>query len=1203
MYLKQIELENFKSFGGKVTVPLMEGYMAVTGPNGSGKSNIADAILFVLGPRSSKAVRASRITDLIFDGGAAKSKAKFMKVSLVFDNSDRIMPWDDDTVILTRYVKLSENGTDYTSYFFINDQKSSLSEFDTLLTKARISADGYNIVQQGDVTHIVQMGNIERRRILDGISGIASFDADIDKAKGERAEASSNLERIDIIRAEKERQISALEKDREQAKVYLEAKKDLDIANAQMVYRLRDNEKATFDSLGANIALIQKDIEGLRKDKAALLGQRQENEAAVRAKEDEIAAKVGPDYLRIKGDVEQAKIDVATEKSKHDSAVEDAEDQREFREGFVQDVEENRNQYATSAQNLSDLQIRLEGAQADLAAAEEEERRISEETSKHGGELTELQKRLETLERDIDAAGHVQQDAQAKAAGAQAVLDEARVAKAKAEEDLESARFEVKDADWNLQEVKRQAGPQNEIDELGKQIMALKKEEAAKEKEEEELKDIAEKRTAEFNRLSTEKRVSESMNKGSEAMSRILALKESGQMPGIHGTVAELATVDPGYETALSVAAGNKMGAIVVDNKDVAARCIEYLKKNGLGRVTFLPLTELLPGKPRAKAIIALKSTDGYATDFVTYKPEYANVFWYVFGDTLVVGTLDKAKEVMGGVRIVTKAGELIEASGAMTGGTIDKRKVQQFGPSGQSALEAAGAEMRKAVEALAVLRSDLRQLRDAIRQTDDLMRAAGTKGIDMKGKIVAAEAALEQARKGVKSAEEVLSKRTSDVTAAEKALSDAVAALDAANSKLDSLREERTTARDRMAVIAPAGLQERIQKARDAVYCHTQTVTDLLQQIGGLKAEMSGLDKQKEALEEQISKIDSQIAEDEKAASEHAAKVEEFRVRLEAVKRIQDEMESKIEDLKAERDALIQNGYSLDNAVEKAQNGIEAKDGYLQSQTAQMETSRINLEQYEEQVKALTVEVPEPIPSESSLKVAIRQCQAKIDALGHVNLRAIEDYDICKQEYDLMMGQVAILNNRISDLDRLTEDLSRKKKGLFMEAYDAVDSNFKAIYAQLSGGGQAFMALDVPEDPFSGGLQINAKPRNGKMLRLEALSGGEKSLTALAFIFAIQEYQPSPFYVLDEVDMFLDAVNAEMVARRVKESSARTQFIQVSLRKVTLTLADHLIGVTRPPTGISRVIMQPDIAEVSKYEEEALRRQREEGSSDNIEG
>ena len=191
-------------------------------------------------------------------------------------------------------------------------------------------------------------------------------------------------------------------------------------------------------------------------------------------------------------------------------------------------------------------------------------------------------------------------------------------------------------------------------------------------------------------------------------------------------------------------------------------------------------------------------------------------------------------------------------------------------------------------------------------------------------------------------------------------------------------------------------------------------------------------------------------------------------------------------------------------------------------------------------------------------------------------------------------MNDTATLNARINDLNALMDDLSAKKKGLFMRSYDAVNENFKAIYAQLSGGGEAFMGLDDEDDPFAGGLMINAKPKNGKLLRLEALSGGEKSLTALSFIFAIQEYQPSPFYVLDEVDMFLDSVNAEMVAKRVKESSAKAQFIQVSLRKVTLALADHLIGVTRPPSGISKVIMQPDIAEVSGYEEEALRRQKE---------
>ena len=185
-------------------------------------------------------------------------------------------------------------------------------------------------------------------------------------------------------------------------------------------------------------------------------------------------------------------------------------------------------------------------------------------------------------------------------------------------------------------------------------------------------------------------------------------------------------------------------------------------------------------------------------------------------------------------------------------------------------------------------------------------------------------------------------------------------------------------------------------------------------------------------------------------------------------------------------------------------------------------------------------------------------------------------------------------LNRHIRELNDLMDTLTSKKRGLFMSSYEAVNENFKAIYAQLSGGGEAFMGLENEDDPFAGGLMINAKPRNGKLLRLEALSGGEKSLTALSFIFAIQEYQPSPFYVLDEVDMFLDSVNAEMVAKRVKESSSKAQFIQVSLRKVTLALADHLIGVTRPPTGISRIIMQPDLAEVSKYEEEAEAKRKE---------
>ena len=305
--------------------------------------------------------------------------------------------------------------------------------------------------------------------------------------------------------------------------------------------------------------------------------------------------------------------------------------------------------------------------------------------------------------------------------------------------------------------------------------------------------------------------------------------------------------------------------------------------------------------------------------------------------------------------------------------------------------------------------------------------------------------------------------------------------------------------------------------------------------------------------------------------------------------------MEGGIEDLRNQKDALLERKYKLDSDIREVSKEIENAVAAKLSFEAQITIIQQSIDMYRAEVDAITIEVPEPIPSEEEIRRKIRKLENTLSEIGNVNLRAIEDYDEKKRRYDTLMAEVASLNKTIAELTELMDSLGSKKKGLFMQSYDAVNENFKAIYAQLSGGGEAFMGLEDEDDPFSGGLMINAKPKNGKLLRLEALSGGEKSLTALSFIFAIQEYQPSPFYVLDEVDMFLDSVNAEMVAKRVRESSAKAQFIQVSLRKVTLALADHLIGVTRPPTGISKVIMQPDLAEVSKYEEEAAKKQQEE--------
>ena len=1192
MYLRQIELENFKSFGGKVTVPLMEGYMAITGPNGSGKSNIGDAIMFVLGPKSPKAVRAGRITDLIFSGGASKSRAKSMTVSLVFDNSDRILPWDDDTVRLTRYVKLSDNGEDYTSYFFINDQKSTLGEFDSLLTKARISADGYNIVQQGDVTHIVQMSNMERRRILDGISGISSFDADIAKAQGEKKEATDNLNLIDVLREDKEKQLKALEKDREQAKIYLATKNQLDVSKAQLTVRQRDREVATRANLTEHVVKLEGELETIRKEKTDLLAQHDLNEQAIVDKEKEIEEQAGPEYRKIKADIEQTKISLATEKDRVAAAEEEIQNQTETKAGFLESIEQNRNTYRTVSEGLNDLNIQYEAATADFEDAKKEEARISEETSKHGGELTELQKKLESLVKQIDEASDKEQNAKVAEASAKAVLEHAKLTRADAEESVQTARFDVKDAESNYKEVEKEVGPSKGTD-LSKKLLELKGEEGRLELKEADLKKAWESRTAEFNKLSAEKRVSDSYNSAGEAVSRIMNLKNTGEIQGIRGTVAELAKVEPGYETALGVAAGGKMQAVVVETDAVAAKCIQYLKSNGLSRVVFLPLNKMMPGKPRAKAIMVLKRTEGYATDFLDFKPEYANVFWYVFQDTLVVRDLDTAREIMGGIRIVTREGELLEASGAMAGGTINKRNITKFGPTAQGALDEAAESVRKAADALEIVRGQLRDLRNTIRATDDEMRKVLNSDAEGRGKLAAAQAASEQAKKNLRAAEEALAKAVKEDEVAEKDLVAKSAAAREAEALLTGLRDERTKANDRMAVIAPAGLQEKIQAVRDRVYECNQIVSDLNNQIVAAKAELTGLDKQKEAYDFQVSEADKKINAQRESIAGREETIAKLDLELEALRKIEAELESGLQDLKTQKDELIQKRYSLDSSIQNAQTKIEAKEGVIESQRAQIKIVEQNIEALEAEVAKITIEVPEPIPSEEALKRTIRECEEKIDSLGAVNMRSIEDYDVRKKEYDLMIEQIGRLNKQIAELDKLTEDLTSRKKGLFMESYDKVNENFQKIYAELSGGGEGFMKLENEENPFEGGLLINAKPRNGKLLRLDALSGGEKSLTALSFIFAIQEYQPSPFYVLDEVDMFLDAVNSEMVAKRVKESSRKAQFIQVSLRKVTLTMADHLIGVTRPPSGISRIIMQPDLNEVSKYEEEALKNQK----------
>ncbi|MBQ3685447.1 MAG: chromosome segregation protein SMC [Candidatus Methanomethylophilaceae archaeon] len=1188
MYLKQVELENFKSFGGKLTVPLMEGYTAITGPNGSGKSNITDAILFVLGPKSSKAVRAGKLTDLIFDGGKSKNKASYTKVSLVFDNTDRLMPWDDDEVRLTRYVKLSDNGQDYSSYFYVNDRKSTMSEFDTLLTKARISADGYNMVQQGDVMRIVQMGNSERRRILDSISGIASFDADIEKAKGERFEAETNLDRVTIITGELETELKRLERDRSDAQRYLEAKGALDIAKAQYSHRMLQMETAKLESINDQIGRISKRVEDDTQKRDAKRLEQKAKEEEIAAKEEEIAAKIGPEYKEIKQKIEDARVDLATKRSVVENAESDLEQQSEFRRNFEESLASNEGNIKQIQASRDDQRIRLEELEGMEKAAVAEERSISEQIASTGGEQQELQVRQEQVEKDVDACSEELREAQGRMSKAEASSEEAHSSFEALDTKAQNIDFEIKDAKWSLEQLKAEAGPS--IEDYGQKVLALKGKERELEKQEQELDAAYRRIDQEYNALQAEKKVSQRVNRGAEAVEAILSLRNRGEMKGIHGTIQELATVDKGYETALAVAAGGKMQAVVVDDDQIAADCIGYLKREKLGRVTFLPLNKMMGGKPRAKAIMSLKDTDGYAIDLIDFDQRYYNAFWYVLGDTLVANNMDTARRIMGGIRIVTVAGELIDPSGAMSGGNISQQNLLKFGTASEDKLTELGEKLRKAMDALEGVRTELRRVRDDIRAADDEMRNASSSGMAQREQMAQLSGSIKELERSKKEVSEQIAAVRAKVADADREFSDAKDAFTKLSARMTELTDERQRIKARIAEIAPAELQARIQSVRNELYNIREEKSGVVTEISGANVEIEGYRKQNESLQMQLDRVLEQIKEDEDAIEQGTAAMERAKIDLEALKQIEAEMESGIEDLRNQKDALKDQWYTLDSQLKELAKDIENSLASKSSFEAQAITQQAAIEARKAEVAAITIEVPEPIPSEEEIRRTIRAKETVIAEIGNVNLRAIEDYDEKKARYDKLMAEVADLNSTIKGLNDLMDDLSAKKKGLFMAAYDAVNANFKAVYAELSMGGEAFMGLENEDDPFEGGLMINAKPRNGKLLRLEALSGGEKSLTALAFIFAIQEYQPSPFYVFDEVDQNLDSVNSELVAKRIVKSSAKAQFIQVSLRKVTLAMADHLIGVTRPPSGISKVIMQPDLAEVSSYEEQAAK-------------
>ncbi len=1176
MHINEIILDQFKSFGQKTRIPLYEDFTTISGPNGSGKSNIIDAVLFALGLARTRGMRAQRLPDLIYnpgyDDGDNSGGAREASVTVVLDNTDRTLDrsqvinaagsekiGDVDEITIRRRIKETE--ANYYSYYYLNDRSVNLSDIRELLAGAGVTPEGYNVVMQGDVTEIINMTPTERREIIDEIAGVAEFDAKKADAFEELETVNERIDKAETRIEEKRDRLTQLEDEREAALEYQSLREE----KAEYEGYLKAAELADKREQQAD---LEDDIEQLnaeRADRQAILDKRRGE--VTRLEEDledlnaEIEHKGEDEQLELQREIETIKGEIERYNDRIDAAekrIEEAQAKR--REAFVEhdhkkeeldDIEatirETKLEQSSIKAQIKDQKVELADVQAEIEAVD--------------AEYDQLKKRLQELRADRETAKDRRNELQREQ---DRLLDAAR----RRSDELETAQDRIETLRARQEELAtRRSELERELEKAQRNkenivsvVEDLTAQKRAKTDALDDLDAELEAKQQEYAELEAK-----AEREGSQSYGRAVTTVLDADIEGVHGTIGQLGAVADKFATACETAGGGRLANIVVDDDSVGQRCIEQLKQRNAGRATFLPLTEMetrgLPTPPNDPGVI------GFAYNLVEFDKQYAGVFSYVLGSTLVVEDIETARQYMGQYRLVTLAGELIEKSGAMTGGSTSGSRYS-FSKTGGGKLERVAAEITELQDRRSELKTDLRELEDrlenarnrrseaadAVRSIEADLDELDKQEADLETELEETKATMTELKEKRESVNETMEEIEADIE-------EATTTIEELDAEIDEVEAE----------LADSELPALTDKA-DAIRDEIETLQDRQDE---LEATLNEQQLEKQYIEETIEDLNADIeaaqntvAEQRDQIESYETEIEERNEQLEAKRAAVEELETELTELKAERDTLREK-------LQAAKQKQDAAKAALRDIEDTLTDKRDDLDQLSWEIDQLAEEVgdydPDTIPSHDEVTTAIEEFEAEMEALEPVNMLAIE-------EYDEVADELATLEERNEELiaerdainDRI-QSFEQQKRETFMAAYEAIDEQFQAIFKQLSDG-SGELVLESPDEPFEGGLTMRAQPADKPIQRLDAMSGGEKSLTALSFIFAIQRYNPAPFYALDEIDAFLDAANAERVGEMVDDLAGDAQFIVVSHRSAMLDRSEHAIGVTMQEDNVSTV-------------------------------
>ncbi len=1197
VYIKRVQLSHFKSFGGTADVPLLTGFTVVTGPNGSGKSNIMDGLMFALGLSSSKGMRADRLPDLVNQSYANRSRQTVeATVAATFCLKDWTaegeLPPDPDEEIdeakrrievrpgleewtVARRLRVTPQGT-YTSSYSINDEPCTLTQLHEQLRRLRIYPEGYNIVLQGDVTGIISMHARERREIIDEMAGVAQFDRKIRQAMGKLDEVKEREDRCHIVERELEEQLQRLAKDRIKAEKYKRLREELQTKQKWEAVLIWEAGKKKADKL-------QSDIEGgdrKQEDLNARIKSIGETIAASTLTLEELNQRVKAlgeaDLLKLQSSLathqaEQRQFErqLAELKNSDQRLLEQLGASQTQQQEYKRELNQLQQvRLPQQRQTIQELQATRDKAQAGLDESRNAANAIASESQAWVQQQQQLRQRMDAIAQSLDPQKTEQAQLTERSQQLHAQLSEQEGDLAKLDQEIVAQREKV---ETGLKERDRLA------EQIGEAATAVAN-------AEQELKLQQETQT----RLLREQRDKQRQLDKLESMTQAIQETQGTQasriimqagISGVHGIVAELGQVEKRYQTALETAIGGRLGFIVVSDDGVAAAGIELLKRQRGGRATFLPMNKIRPGKKAN--IAAWDSPEGFvdhAVNLVEFDRQYQDIFEYLFSNTVVFDNIASARRSMGRYRIVTLEGDLLEASGAMTGGSRRRQSGGlRFG-------QAEASESEEVVD----LRNRLEEIERILGHSD---RNIQKLALRLKERTQTLGETRDQHRTlqlQSEQAQTLLNRLTQQRDQLSKTVERNKAGQVEAASRLQSLSgdlpgkdEELQALRQQLAELEKSPLHNEWQQRQGLVQ---ERETALQQQELALRSAEQAL----RDLEVQIQRIQERLEQNQAKQQELRQQQTEQINQQGAISKQRDELITLIAKVREELAVIEKKLGSEKEERDRAERLLREQQGQKQQLEWQLQKVQETQQEQRQQLQELSIklreqeaELPEPLPEipeedreegVEALQHKLRLLAKRIQAMEPVNMLALEEYERTEKRLEELSEKLLTLESERTELMLRIENFTTLRQRAFMEAYEAVNENFKEIFASLSDG-EGYLQLDNPESPLDGGLNLIAHPKGKAVRRLASMSGGEKSLTALSFIFALQRYRPSPFYSFDEVDSFLDGANVERLSRIIRAESDQAQFIVVSHRRPMIEAAHRTIGVTQARGAHTQVL------------------------------